>query len=86
MSVSTVLMHEPLVKAADRAVFQCDQEYLRTVEIDVLSGCLAGLTYEKIAEKLDYSNRYIAGDVATTLLTKSMTLNPSQPLDRQIAL
>ncbi|MGF1603825.1 MAG: AAA-like domain-containing protein [Thermosynechococcaceae cyanobacterium] len=70
MSASAVLTLEQLVEAADRAVFQCDQEYLRTIEIDVLGECLAGLTYEKMAEALDYSNRYIAGDVAPTLWTK----------------
>ncbi|MEO0376950.1 MAG: AAA-like domain-containing protein [Cyanobacteria bacterium P01_A01_bin.17] len=70
MSGKAVVMHEQLIEAANQAVFQCDQEYLSTVEVDVLEESLAGLTYEDIAEKLDYSNRYIAGDVAPKLFIK----------------
>lgn len=35
-----------------------------------MEACLAGLTYEEMADKLDYSNRYLAGDVAPTLWAK----------------
>ncbi len=70
MSGSTDFPHEQLIDAANQAVFQCDKEYLRTIEVDVLEECLTGLTYEKMAEQLDYSSRYIAGDVAPTLWTK----------------
>lgn len=62
--------HEQLIDAATKAIFKCDNEYLRTIEVDVLEACLAGLTYEEMAEKLDYSNRYIAGDIAPALWAK----------------
>ncbi len=70
MSESADLPHEQFIDAANEAVSQCDKEYLRTIEVDVLEACLAGLTYEKMAEKLDYACRYIAGDVAPTLWKK----------------
>lgn len=65
-----MIQPEQLINAATEAIFKCDNEYLRTIEVDVLDACLAGLTYEEMAEKLDYSNRYIAGDIAPTLWAK----------------
>ncbi|PZD72309.1 hypothetical protein C1752_03896 [Acaryochloris thomasi RCC1774] len=70
MNGSADLMHEQLIEAANRAIFQCDQEYLRTIEVDVLAECLAGLTYETMAERLNYSARFIAADVAPKLFIK----------------
>lgn len=65
-----MILPEQLIDAATKAIFKCDNEYLRTIEVDVLEACLAGLTYEEMAEKLDYSNRYIAGDIAPALWAK----------------
>lgn len=65
-----MIQPEQLIDAATKAIFKCDNEYLRTIEVDVLNACLAGLTYEEMAEKLDYSNRYIAGDIAPALWAK----------------
>ncbi|MGR3276955.1 AAA-like domain-containing protein [Acaryochloris marina NIES-2412] len=65
-----MIQPEQLTDAATKAIFKCDNEYLRTIEVDVLEACLAGLTYEEMAEKLDYSNRYIAGDIAPALWAK----------------
>ncbi|WP_299488151.1 AAA-like domain-containing protein [Acaryochloris sp. IP29b_bin.137] len=62
--------YEELVNAANQAVFRCDNEYLKDIEVDVLELCLEGLTYEKIAEKLGYAPGTIAKDVAHKLFRK----------------
>lgn len=76
-----MILPEQLIDAATEAIFKCDNEYLRTIEVDVLEACLAGLTYEEMAEKLDYSNRYIAGDVAPTLWEK-LTRALGEPVNK----
>lgn len=63
----TVMDSDPILEAANAALYTCEERYLSDVETAIVVGAIADQTYEQIAENSGYSINYLKRDIGPKL-------------------